>query len=214
MDADQPDRPLSRLARSARHAPHARRASPTDERARTAYHEAGHVVVALICAAPVRIRSVTIAESGPYAGALSVQSDEWFDAQRAAALAAVLVAGFESEAIILGRPAPEHARTDLTQARDLFGLVGEWIGAPATVVGEFVHRSARSILRQRWSAVDSLAHTLLRHTTVDGQTARAIVTRGMPALPPPIIRPRGGVPPPRNGPPPARGRRSRSSRAG
>jgi len=150
-----------------------------DDRTRTAYHEAGHVVVAFTFPCNVvDVQAVTIAESGPYSGSLRIRNDSWLDGHRALTLAAVLVSGFEAEAMLIGRPAPEHARTDLAQAEDLYDLIAD-DGSPARVraIRRLVHRRSRDLLERHWPAVGAVARALLRHTTICGTDARRIVER-------------------------------------
>ena len=153
-----------------------------DERTRTAFHEAGHVVVAVTFPCDfLCIDAVSIEEDDLYAGALRVRNDFWLDGHAAVALSAVLVAGFEAERLLVGAPSPEHARTDLSQAADLFEMVADGDPHRRDLVQRVVHARANALLRRHWPALCELTRALVLHETVTGGDARSIVARTPPA---------------------------------
>lgn len=172
---------------------------PVDERTRTAFHEAGHFVVAhaLRCRA-LQIRAIAIIESTRHMGRLEADCHGIYGIDDARSVCAVLLAGFYAESRFAGTPMIEAAATDLAQAEELIrDLVppDDWYALAQACT----FRASRT-LEVHWAAVDQLARMLLIRRRVEAPQAGEIVDRLAPK-PPPL---------PATWPPPAAGASSRA----
>jgi len=167
---------------------------PIDERSRTAFHEAGHFVVAhaLRCRA-LQIRAIALVETSRYMGRLEADCQGIFGIDDARSVCAVLLAGFYAESRFAGSPMIEAAATDLAQAEALIrDLVppDDWYA----LAQETTFRASRT-LDVHWAAVDELARLLLVRHRVEAEQAGAIVDRLAPKPPPlPAMWPPPGGP--------------------
>lgn len=178
----------------------------TTERSRSAYHEAGHFVVALALDSPaLRVRALHIHESERHTGAVVTDSDGIFSWHDAREVCTILLAGFHAESRFSGTPMIEAATTDLMQAEE---LIRELSGSPHhwTTHALEISDRARRLVAMYWPAIDALARELLATSSLDERRARAIAARHPPSPPPRItrsprnaaaIRARGAMPPSR-----------------
>lgn len=179
------------------------------ERACTAVHEAAHLAMAeLFPCRALEVHAVSIADSGPFAGGLIADAPDVLRRSELRALTAVLLAGFEAEWLFLGRPAFEHATTDLKQAFVLCHALAQDAGCTTEAIWRDLQGRVRGLLLRHWAAVEHLAVALVRRTVVPGDEARAIVRSQVPGharyhdgrpLPPPLghmHRVRSRPPPP------------------
>lgn len=166
---------------------------PVDERTRTAFHEAGHFVVAhvLRCRA-LQIRAIAIIESTRHMGRLEADCHGIYGIDDAHSVCAVLLAGFYAESRFAGTPMIEAAATDLAQAEELIrDLVppDDWYALAQACT----FRASRT-LEVHWAAVDQLARELLIRRRVEAPQAGEIVDRLAPKPPPlPATWPPPGV---------------------
>ena len=160
---------------------------PVDERSRTAFHEAGHFVVAHVLASPcLRIRSISIVENDHHAGHLDCVSGGiygWADAQD---VCAILLAGFYAETRFAGRPQIRAATTDLTQAEDVVRSFCERPLDAFKEVREIVRRTVR-LLDVHWLGVRAVAMALMEMNRVPAPLAAGLVESLRPK-PPPLPR--------------------------
>ncbi|MGB1014473.1 MAG: hypothetical protein ACPG4T_10100 [Nannocystaceae bacterium] len=156
-----------------------------DARERTAYHEAGHFVVAMLRPCPaLHITAVTIRENDRYAGMVTHQLPRRLFASEVWALCGILVAGYEAETRAAGAPAPKNAATDLKQVRQWLGDLAEpgvVASDPESLVSlsRKLHREIRQLLAEQWPRVERLAHALQQHEHLSARDARQVV------IPPP-----------------------------
>lgn len=151
--------------------------APPNEAERSAYHEAGHFVVwhALPCRA-LKIHAVSIAESDRHAGRLTSETGEILGARDLEDICVVLLAGYVAETRRIGRPAPQHARTDLAQVtRFIRRLCGGERSAEVRLRSE-LHRRCARLLDAHWSALERLAAGLLARETLTRDEALALLT--------------------------------------
>jgi len=156
-----------------------------DARERTAYHEAGHFVVAMLRPCPaLQITAVTIREVGRYAGMVTHQTQRRLHASEVWALCGILVAGYEAETRAAGAPAPKNAATDLRQVREWLDDLAE-PGVPASdplsavSLSRKLHHEIRRLLAEHWPRVESLAQALQQYEYLSARDARQVV------IPPP-----------------------------
>lgn len=154
-----------------------------DERTRTAFHEAGHFVVAhaLRCAA-LQIRAIAIIETDRYMGRLEADCHGIFGLDDARSVCAVLLAGFYAESRFAGSPMIEAAATDLAQAEELIRDMAP-VDAWHEVAQETSFRAFRT-LDVHWQSVDQLARLLLVRRRVEAEEAGGIVDALAPKPPP------------------------------
>lgn len=156
-----------------------------DARERTAYHEAGHFVVAMLRPCPaLHITAVTIGETGRYAGSVTHHLQRRLYASEIWALCGILVAGYEAETRAAGAPVPTHAATDLRQVRQwLDDLAQPDVPAfdpqSAVSLSRKLHREIRTLLVDHWPRVQRLAQALQQHEYLSAHDARQVV------IPPP-----------------------------
>lgn len=147
--------------------------SAIDPRLRaTAYHEAGHAVMALALGRP--IQKVTIAPNQNYLGACQIQkgrfkpTKDWLEDEML-----ILFAGMVAESQVTGRYCPNGASQDLRGIRRyaLMRASGE----------SQVERLERRLLDKTehlladtatWQAVELVAEELLKSETISGRAAR------------------------------------------
>ena len=155
-----------------------------DERSRTAFHEAGHFVVAHVLACPsLRIRSISIVETEHHAGNLDCESGGIYGWRDARDVCSILVAGFYAETRFARRPKIKAASTDLAQAED---IVRGFCDDPTDAleqVRDIVRRTVR-LLDVHWLPVQAVAVALLRHERVEASRAAGLVERLRPKPPP------------------------------
>jgi len=154
------------------------------QRSRSAYHEAGHFVVALALDSPaLQVRALHIVESERHTGAVVTDSDGIYDWDDAREVCTILLAGFHAESQFSGEPMIEAAATDLLQAeeliRDLSDSPQHW-----TTHAMEISARARRIVSMYWPAIDALARELLRESHIDEPQARDIVAQHRPSPPP------------------------------
>ncbi|MGB1699368.1 MAG: hypothetical protein ACPHRO_05405 [Nannocystaceae bacterium] len=154
------------------------------QRSRSAYHEAGHFVVALALDSPaLQVRALHIIESERHTGAVVTDSDGIYDWDDAREVCTILLAGFHAESQFSGEPMIEAAATDLLQAEE---LIRELSDSPEhwTTHAMEISARARRIVSMYWPAIDALARELLRKSHIDEPRARAIVAQFRPSPPP------------------------------
>lgn len=156
-----------------------------DPRLRTAYHEAGHFVVAMLrpCRA-LSLTSVSICEDGDYSGRVHHLPITHLRDSEIWSLCGILVAGYEAESKAVGAPAPEHATTDLRQVQQWLAelAVPGAIGSdPHSTISlsRRIHREIRELLTKHWPRVERLARALALRETLTADEARRLV------IPPP-----------------------------
>jgi ATP-dependent Zn protease len=147
---------------------------PHDEA--TAYHEAGHAVVALALGRPVH--KVTVLPDRErlghcrFAKAVVRPSDDWVEIEMLIALA-----GLAAEARHTGTYGWEEAGRDLRYVRKL---------AAGRAGNRSVERLEKRVLAKveylladegHWAAVSLIAAELLRHGTISGRAARHLYVR-------------------------------------
>jgi hypothetical protein len=142
----------------------------------TAYHEAGHAVVALSLGVPFLF--VTVKETDDYLGVMrhpegysevlaNSQYEEFGDeAYKAAAM--VSIAGYAAECIYSGSPGDfmddcyEHDRSSFIDLVMRLGMDTERIGLR-------IAAETRALLESRWPEVELVAATLLERQTLTAQ---------------------------------------------
>ncbi len=146
--------------------------SPDPRLLATAYHEAGHAVVAFALGRP--IHKVTIAPNQNYLGACQIQkgrfkpTKDWLEDEML-----ILFAGMVAEAQVTGQYCPRGAAQDLRGIRRyaLMRAGGD----------RQVERLERRMLDKTehllsdvatWEAVKLIAAELIKHTTISGRAAR------------------------------------------
>ena len=163
------------------------------QRSRSAYHEAGHFVVALALDSPaLQVRALHIVESERHTGAVVTDSDGIYDWDDAREVCTILLAGFHAESQFSGEPMIEAAATDLLQAEE---LIRELSDSPQhwTTHAMEISARARRIVSMYWPAIDALARELLCSSRIDEPRARDIVAKHRPSPPPRKVRSRGGA---------------------
>lgn len=140
----------------------------------TAYHEAGHAVIALTLDRP--IQKITIRADRDHLGWCKFDkgvfrpSEDWIEREVLIALA-----GMAAEAIYTGKYCVHGAARDLRYARR---LLTERAGSErrAERLERRLLAKVESLLadEQTWSAVDAIAHELLQSETISGRAARHI----------------------------------------
>lgn len=143
---------------------------PTD----AAYHESGHGLVAYALKVPIRLLSIRPGEgeSGRTRLDPSAVGDDMSGAM-------ILVAGELAERRALGHAdkfnwfADSH---DASHARDCADHIAADGGCEGDVleVRRFIELKTKSMLFSRWEAVEEIAATLQRHTTVLGEEVERI----------------------------------------
>ena len=138
----------------------------------TAYHEAGHAVMALALGRP--IQKVTVAPNQNYLGACQIQkgrfkpTKDWLEDE-----ILILFAGMVAESQVTGRYCPKGASQDLRGIRRYVMM--------RTGGERQVERLERRLLDKAehlladaatWKAVESIAAELLKSETISGRAAR------------------------------------------
>ncbi len=141
----------------------------TTELERTAYHEAGHAVVAHFVGAAVM--SLSIVPTDFEEGRLSMKGGV-LDGDKQLAIG---YAGREAEILATGTCGDGWAVDNLVMQH----LCSSWFvdERDRDEAIEFAQEDARNILRRYWSAVEALAQALLEHKLVIGADVRAIILR-------------------------------------
>jgi hypothetical protein len=146
--------------------------NPSPKRIATAYHEAGHAVMALALGRP--IHKVTIIANQQYLGACQIQkgrfrpTKDWLEDE-----ILILFAGMVAESQITGSYCESGAAQDLRGIRRyaLMRAGGE----------RQVERLERRLLdktehlladAETWKAIEMIAAALLEHETISGRAAR------------------------------------------
>jgi hypothetical protein len=159
------------------------------QRSRSAYHEAGHFVVALALDSPaLQVRALHIIESERHTGAVVTDSEGIYDWDDAREVCTILLAGFHAESQFSGEPMIEAAATDLLQAEE---LIRELSDSPQhwTTHALEISARARRIVSMYWAAIDALARELLCSSRIEEARARDIVSQHRPSPPPRSERP-------------------------
>jgi plasmid stabilization system protein ParE len=138
----------------------------------TAYHEAGHAVMALVLGRP--IQKVTVAPNQNYLGACQIQkgrfkpTKDWLEDE-----ILILFAGMVAESQVTGRYCPSGAAQDLRGIRRyvLMRTGGE---RQAERLERRLLDKAEHLLADAatWKAVESIAVELLKSETISGRAAR------------------------------------------
>lgn len=156
----------------------------TNERSRSAFHEAGHFVVALALDSPaLRVRALHIHETDRHTGAVVTDSDGiycWNDARE---VCTILLAGFHAESRFSGAPMVEAAATDLRQAEELIRDLSDSPHHWAAHALEISQRAKR-LVAMYWPAIQAVALELLATSALDEQRARDIAALHPPSPPP------------------------------
>ncbi len=148
---------------------------PFDEA--TAYHEAGHAVVALALGRP--IHRVSVLPDGPFLGLCQFgkgtfrPSDDWLEREMLIALG-----GIAAEARHTGNYAWDGAARDQQYVRQLAAQrAGE---RQAQRLERRLLAKAEHLLAQEghWAAVELIAAELLRRGVISGRAARHLFERG------------------------------------
>ncbi|MEW6440720.1 MAG: hypothetical protein AB1640_07245 [bacterium] len=156
----------------------------SEELKRTAYHEAGHAVLAIILPFMEEIASVTIVPAGEYRGTVRWQTSCYSAAPRtraekrtwAEAQIAMFLAG-EMAAIVgsgFSDGGPEDK--DHTHARQLAETVYEDWSVRVKFL-ELCQARAEALIREHWKKVDALAIALLRRKTLTGKQVKMVIAR-------------------------------------
>jgi hypothetical protein len=145
------------------------------ERRRTAFHEAGHFVVAHVCVVRgLEIQAISLCDDGPHAGQVHA-STSYLTSRDMVQLCTVLAAGYEAEALSDGWANRAAAATDLRQLRELCEDFFEHEGERARRLERAFHLRASLLLRRNWTAVVALASALERERHILAEQARRIV---------------------------------------
>lgn len=138
----------------------------------TAYHEAGHAVMALVLGRP--IQKVTVSPNQNYLGACQIQkgrfkpTKDWLEDE-----ILILFAGMAAESQVTGRYCPSGAAQDLRGIRRYVLM--------RTGGDRQVERLERRLLDKAehlladpvtWKAVEAIATELLKSETISGRAAR------------------------------------------
>lgn len=179
------------------------------ERETTAYHEAGHAVMAHLVG--VRILSASIVPEGETEGhvrherpALTRRLERTHDGLSQLIRVRpiddrlrIIDGGPEAEALFTGEPNEERARIDRQLEREVLEeLHAEdfWNLDPAigkheaelpqrrTRRGGYMRTVTKGELRDQWSSVSALAHELLRHPRMSGDRVHGLLERELGAL--------------------------------
>lgn len=147
-------------------------ASPAPEDVATAYHEAGHAVVALALGRPVQKLSIKPAER--WLGRCEFHKGRFAaykDLKEAQIL--ILLAGLAAEARHTGRYGWDGAAHDLDVVRSLLGTRAGDDRRAERLESRLLDKTEHLLDRpELWLAVEQIAAELLRRTTISGRTAR------------------------------------------
>lgn len=155
-----------------------------DRRAYTAYHEAGHAVIAHLHRRP--FRRVSIVTIGEAAG--RVETSAWRghfdpeglvtsrDERRVMTMISVAVAGHVAVCLLEGTTTSEGAERDFEHA---YGLASKVSGSPeeADALVEWLRARVRNELSlpDNWAAVKALAEALLAQPEIGVRRAKQII---------------------------------------
>lgn len=147
-------------------------ASPPPDDVATAYHEAGHAVIALALGCPVQKLSIKPAER--WLGRCEFRKGR-FAAYKDLAEAQILIllAGLAAEARHTGRYGWDEAAHDLDLVRSLLGARAADDRRAERLELRLLDKTEHMLDRpELWLAVERVAAELLRRTTISGRTAR------------------------------------------
>lgn len=145
------------------------------ERMRTAYHEAGHVVVELLRGyTPVRVFLDANGVTGGVKTDPALSGSSAIESRLAGALA---------ERMLAGSPRQHAEACGGHDRRDAETIAREWYGAGGARYGvERAEQEARDLVRHHARAITALAHELLRTGEMSGEAARRVVRAHVPFL--------------------------------
>jgi ATP-dependent Zn protease len=163
------------------------RPETTEARRLTAYHEAGHAVMAQLCGQ--QITEVEIVGDDNHAGSVrSLRFAEEHGSNRDPAIPTAPVerrllctaAGMVAESMISGESAWNEGCEDLDAA---VGLAMQVVGDCERVLPylEIVREHTEGLLRSNWPAVELLAETLLRERRMSGEEVRRLLGPLLPS---------------------------------
>lgn len=145
---------------------------PDAKRIATAYHEAGHAVIAL--ALGRAIQRVTIVPNQSYLGACQIQkgrvkpSHDWLEDE-----ILILFAGMVAEARITGTYCPQGAAQDLRGVRRLASMRADGERQVARLERRLLDKAEYLVQDEvHWTAIELVAGELLKHETISGRAAR------------------------------------------
>lgn len=151
--------------------------SPCDERARTAFHEAGHAVAAIVLDRP--FTDVTVGLTGhDLGGVTQLGASEWDDTQeptflaRVAAQVVMAYAGPTAEERHTGADPGVGALSDYATAEWFAEYAGETDAVP-----DYLQRrraDAQALIEANWGKVELLAAALLNRPRLTSVEAKAI----------------------------------------
>ncbi|MBL8889081.1 MAG: hypothetical protein JNL67_03825 [Planctomycetaceae bacterium] len=154
-------------------------ATPSPEDMATAYHEAGHAVVALALGRAVE--KLSIVRNSLRLGAVnfgnrrSGRRQDYFETE-----AMILLAGIVSEAKVTGKMNWEGARQDLGQLERMVSQRVEKEKAAERMQRRLLDKTEHLLSQTEiWSAVERIAHHLLEHRAISGRAARHLFDEAM-----------------------------------
>ncbi|HEX6987018.1 MAG TPA: hypothetical protein VF170_16690 [Planctomycetaceae bacterium] len=153
----------------------AARTSPTPDEVATAYHEAGHAVMALVHGRPVQ--RVSIKPDERWLGRCEFRKGR-FGAYKDLLETEILIqlAGLAAEARHTGRYGWDEAAEDLDVVRSLLGSRGENDRRADRLERRYLDKAEHILDRPGlWLAVERIAAELLNRTTISGRAARHLV---------------------------------------
>lgn len=148
----------------------------TEDRTLTAYHEAGHAVMALLMGRS--IQKVSIIPSQNRLGACTLQKGRAKQVQdKLEAEILILLAGMAAEGRKSGRYNVQGARQDL-QAVERLALARSGNSGQATKLIHKLLDKAQHLLADKatWTAVKVIAAELIEHESISGRAARHHLT--------------------------------------
>ncbi len=146
------------------------------DRKRTAYHEAGHAVMAHLCGQ--RVVSVEILGDEELSGSVSTLSLGTDSTSSPAMELRILclLAGQVAESLCFSRVMDRHAKEDVDAA---VRLALKLVSAPEEVMPYLENAEAEvaRLLRREWEIVEELVAALLRNPVLEGEVLRQILAR-------------------------------------
>ncbi|MEN6643998.1 MAG: hypothetical protein ABFE08_16295 [Armatimonadia bacterium] len=184
-----PNRPSEGEPSTARAVPVQGLEACPDRRRAVAYHEAGHAV--MDCLRGRSFRWVSIVRTDAYAGQVQgYDLPKWFEPDMASGpeydevietlVLGLLAGGVVEEEYIGIRPEPWSVQSDLEKAVTLAECLSGSIEDTENYLDEMRER-ARTLLREHWTAVETLATALLQRPKMNGSAACQIIEAALPA---------------------------------
>ncbi len=146
----------------------------------TAYHDAGHAVVAHFCRYAPAIRKVTIIPANEAHGQVAPVHESIFNPEIDADLRTivdritVLLAGNESIKKLTGRYDSRGAFDDDDVAINL-AMSPTGSGEEATAMLRWLRVRAQGLVRRHWACVRAVATELLERSTLSGRDVRQVI---------------------------------------